>query len=703
MKRLFLPILSLCAVFAVSCTDYKLQIEEAQAKIEQLKLNKADMELYANGVGTLRNFLLVAQTGDPIISFHSVEEGGYLATFKNNGEVPLAYSAGGVTAMSRDGRYYWAFNGKMLPGEAEISVTPEFRINDDSKIEISVDGKKNWTVLEGGGIDMVPVIGEDNESITITLQGGEEVVLEKEIQLEVALSGDGSTMATEGTAVVDFMLEGKGSEFTVTPLTGDGWKSSVVWENNIKGKISFKAPAAGENLTARVYFCDSYGHAKVADIDFAALTVDEDFPVMYPAWDAYNIGFAGGEIAVSLFTNEIYDVEIEEGADWLAKVDTKAVREDILKFSASANNSSDMRSARVIVSAYKYVQQFVIWQDGKKAAAGQDLSADGTANCYIVSEAGDYSFDATVMGNGEAGLVSGNDFDIPTVKIEPKEIKVWLNENDVISDVRFDEATGRIYFHATGTKGNAAISVTNGRYSLWSWHIWCTDIPQDRTHTNPDGLQYTLLDRNLGATGANAEDGEATYGLYYQWGRKDPYTSNMVLTNMYTNSGHSFAFGIRYPMRPYKYDGNFAQSWYGTSRNSNYLWGNADYAKSKYLKDLEKSIYDPCPNGYMVAPSNALLIFEDSSRTEFREDGVKIRGDYGQENFFPYAGRVYQGNSEIGKELDLWHSTPCRWDVYEDAGGCLTRIYKDERSIYFYQGDIRSRAVPVRCVKQVSE
>ena len=29
-----------------------------------------------------------------------------------------------------------------------------------------------------------------------------------------------------------------------------------------------------------------------------------------------------------------------------------------------------------------------------------DLSRDGTANCYIVSEAGDYMFDAAVRGNG---------------------------------------------------------------------------------------------------------------------------------------------------------------------------------------------------------------------------------------------------------------------------------------------------------------
>ncbi len=701
MKRFFLPILSLCAVYAVSCTDYKGQIEETQAEIRQLEIDKTNMEICSKGAGSLRNFLLVAQTGDPVVSFDFTGE-DYLVTFKNNGSLTLEYSAGGISAILRDGNYYWAQDGSILPGEAQISVTPEFRHSEAGKIEISVDGGKNWTVVTLKGLDMVSELYKDSDRIIVTLQGGTKVELEKEATLDIMISGDGSTMETDGTAAVDFWIMGRGDEFSVTPQTGDGWKSRVVWENNTKGTIFFTAPAAGADNTVRVYFCDGYGHAKVFDIEFASLTVDEDFPVMYPAWDAYNVGCGGGEVSVSLFTNMAYEVEIEQGATWLTTAATKAVREDILKFTADANESAQMRSARVIVSAYNYVQQFVICQDGRKAACGADLSAGGTANCYIVSEAGDYSFDATVMGNGQAGLVDGNDFDIDETTINPSAVAVWLNENDVISDVSYDAATGRICFHASGAKGNAAISVTNGRYSLWSWHIWCTDIPQDRTHTNPDGLQFTLLDRNLGATGAAASDLEATYGLYYQWGRKDPYTMSMSTSGMSTNTSHNFAFGVRYPMRPYKYDGNYGESWYGTSPNSNYLWGNADYGKSKDLADLHKSIYDPCPCGYMVAPSNALLIFEDSSRTEFLDGGVLIRGDYGQENFFPYAGRNYQG-ARSSDELDLWHSTPCRWNVYEDGGGCLTRIYKDEQTVYFYQGDMRARAVPVRCVKQVSE
>ncbi len=701
MKRLFLPILSLCAAFAVSCTDYESQIEEAKNEIKVLEEAKTNMEICAKGAGSLRNFLLVAQTGDPIVSFDFTGE-DYLVTFKNNGSLTLEYSAGGISAMERDGKYYWAQDGKILPGDAEITVTPEFRYSGEGTIEISVDGGKNWTVVTFKGLDMVPEYHEDGDRIIITLQGGTKVEMAKEATLDIMISGDGSTMVTDGTATVDFWILGRGDEFTVTPQTGDGWTSCVKWENNTKGTISFTAPAAGDN-SARVYFCDSYGHAKVVDINFSSLAVDEDFPVMYPSWEAYNVGSDGGEVAVSLFTNQyLYDVVIEDGATWLANAATKAVREDVLKFTVEPNESADMRTARVTVSAYNYAQQFVICQDGKKTAAGQDLSADGTANCYIVSAAGDYSFIATVMGNGEKGLVTGNDFDLEGVAITPQKVSIVLNQNDVISDVRYDGSTGRIYFHANGEKGNAVISATNGRYSLWSWHIWCTDVPQDRTHTNPDGLQFTLLDRNLGALGADAAAGEDAYGLYYQWGRKDPYMREKVVRGMYTNTSHKFVFGIRYPERPYKSDGNYAQSWYGSSDNSNYLWGNADYGKSKSVKDLEKSIYDPCPLGYMVAPSNALRIFEDSSRTEYIDAGVIVHGDYGQENFFPYAGRCYQG-SDIKDEIDLWHSTPARWDMYEDAGGCQTRIYKESGSIYFYQSDMRSRAVPVRCVKQVSE
>ena len=46
--------------------------------------------------------------------------------------------------------------------------------------------------------------------------------------------------------------------------------------------------------------------------------------------------------------------------------------------------------------------------DGDATESVVNLSEAGTANCYIVKTAGNYSFDATVRGNGE--IVEGVDF-----------------------------------------------------------------------------------------------------------------------------------------------------------------------------------------------------------------------------------------------------------------------------------------------------
>ena len=54
---------------------------------------------------------------------------------------------------------------------------------------------------------------------------------------------------------------------------------------------------------------------------------------------------------------------------------------------------------------------------------------------------------------------------------------------------------------------------------IWSWHIWATDKPAEQVYKNNAG---TMMDRNLGATTGTPGIKE-TVGLYYQWGRKDPF------------------------------------------------------------------------------------------------------------------------------------------------------------------------------------
>ena len=72
---------------------------------------------------------------------------------------------------------------------------------------------------------------------------------------------------------------------------------------------------------------------------------------------------------------------------------------------------------------------------------------------------------------------------------------------------------------------------------LWSFHIWMTDAPEKQiyyrydpeTQAFTDEVVCTMMDRNLGATSASVDDGAATYGLLYQFNRKDPLLGSTVI------------------------------------------------------------------------------------------------------------------------------------------------------------------------------
>ena len=698
-----------CTLVAVSCVDYKKQIDDLQGQIDKLNSNISDLETITNSLGALRDLLVIGQAGDPIMSAKQSAK-GYDFEFKTNGVVNVINQTAGISVGYEDGDFFWTLDGTPLTdasgNKAVITAAPEFRIN-EGQIEMSTDGKKSWIAISLSDKNLVEKVEESASYITVTFLGNTVVEFPKEKLLAVMLSGDGSTMATTGKATVEFFIDGKTSEYTVTPLLGDGWSAQTVWENAVKGCVDFTAPAPSADATARLFFCDGIGHMVTTDINFADLKVDEAFPVMYPAWDAYNVPAAGGTVEVSLYTNQgSYDVAMEGGEGWLERTSTKAVREDKISFTAVANDAVEMRCAKVTFTSGVYVQTVYIWQDGVTVANGENLSANGTANCYIVSKAGEYWFDATVMGCGDSGIlpsVAAPNEDFPASSLlEAEKVSVVWDSAEVVTDVSLKD--GKIYFTATGNKGNALIAVKNSRdFIVWSWHIWCTDVPAERTHTNPDMLQFTTLDRNLGATSANPEDGEATYGLYYQWGRKDPFEASAVVPKMSRNSAHSLNFGIRYPERPYSQEGNPEGNWYKT--HNIYLWGNPDYGKNRYVKDLVKSIYDPCPVGYMVPPANTFMIFEDETRTQFTETGLVVRGEYGQTSYYPFAGRLYEAQTTAGYELVLWHSCAARYGIYgnESAGGAQTLVNRYSREMFWYQGDMRSRAIPVRCVKQVVE
>jgi hypothetical protein len=204
-----------------------------------------------------------------------------------------------------------------------------------------------------------------------------------------------------------------------------------------------------------------------------------------------------------------------------------------------------------------------------------------SANCYIIKDAGDYSFPAYKGAYNElkeAKFCSGND--------KSQVVLVARDNNNIqLSNMKYDAASNFISFTVIKiADGNAVIALQNEDESIeWSWHLWCStssvigDWFQNMTNitgawgdmsfqTYPNGSK--MMDRNLGASAQGAE------GLYYQYGSKKPYIGSTYVGG-----------GI-----------NGTDTWYATET----------YTKPDNTEDTRyvKTINDPCPPGYRMPGPN---------------------------------------------------------------------------------------------------
>ena len=706
MKRFILTILTVFALLLPACTDYKSQVAQLQKEIDSISDNLSVIETVTSNLGGLRRVLALYDSGDNIVSV-TPSSGGYDFQFKNNGDVTVGNQTAGVSVGYDGDAFFWTLKGAALPsstaGKTPVSQSPKFRARDNAP-QVSCDGA-SWADLDVNSAALVSKVEDKAGCIEVTFLGGTVVTFPKEDALRAVFSGDGAQLAATGQLDVDYIVSGGSGPYTIFPGYAAGLSSFVRAETAGKGVISFARQSRVDKFAdnVQIYVSDGAGHIISTVLVFASLVPDESLPVMRPVWEAYNIACGGGTVEVELNTNLDYEIVVEEGATWLSRGGSKVVRTDRIAFSAEANESGDMRSALVTFTSGTYTKTVAIYQEGQSQFPGRNLSAGGTANCYIVPSEGDYYFDAGVMGNGQEGIIEGADFHTESAALNPSDVDFLLEDTDepVIENVRLED--GKIYFHATGRKGNATLLVDNAAGNIiWSWHLWCTDIPLEKTHTNPDGQTFTLLDRNLGATSADPDDGAATFGLYYQWGRKDPFIAQEARYNTLGNSDGNIAYGVSRPYAVLSTTPNYAYSWLRPINN--YLWGNPDFRLTHELPDLKKTVYDPCPPGYMVPPANVFAIFRETDRIDWMDNGILLHGGFGQTSFYPYAGRVYANTYDaVGQDTDdytlaLWHSCAAHYWLAHDDGGMMTLLKPKTQEVLLNYGDMRARLVPVRCV-----
>ena len=180
--------------------------------------------------------------------------------------------------------------------------------------------------------------------------------------------------------------------------------------------------------------------------------------------------------------------------------------------------------------------------DAKFGGMMTDLSDEGYANCYIVSNPGKYSFDCVIPDDAKT-VVKGS-----SARWLWATSGLWTSQAEadaskMITEVGYDAENDRIVFTVPegmiygnvvvalmkqyevsipGDEDAGTTDITENRECIeYTWHLWFT--PRVST-VDVGGVAF--MDRNLGAGGVfdpRSATCDNCRGLSYQWDRKDPF------------------------------------------------------------------------------------------------------------------------------------------------------------------------------------
>jgi hypothetical protein len=250
------------------------------------------------------------------------------------------------------------------------------------------------------------------------------------------------------------------------------------------------------------------------------------------------------------------------------------------------------------------------------------------------------------------------------------------------------------------TPGNAVIALVGDGVGfvggnpvdeiIWSWHIW---IPGSDPTTNMKANNgFIFMDRNLGAelpaTSSTAAD-VSTFGMYYQWGRKDPFpgtttpgyiSTSAVFDTTEVTVTENLENAVLNPTRFYTSSKNPTYNWYGTTTApSNNLWVEISG---------EKAAYDPCPFGwrvpYYTASQVAFSPWYGFTSNSKNSDTYALSGGINYNASTPTC-------TENGTRGHVWSATPnsygaTNFSFTNTAGTPVESAY-------------RANGYPVRCVR----
>ena len=516
------------------------------------------------------------------------------------------------------------------------------------------------------------------------------------------------------------------------------------------------------------------------------LQAEPDYAYVELSSSAVAVSPEGGVKTLFVGTNRT-EVDVEYDTEWL----DVSIENNALTLYVDPNAEGDSREAvvDVIVGTSPDVakSRLRVLQSGENTT---NLSAEGTANCYVVKTNSSYYFDASVKGNG-AGDGNSRYIQFEGLNIEGASYAelVWESTYDgdktrstkIIDGSPLYAADQKAIYLSTGeSEGNALVSLCSAEGDiLWSWHIWVTNRPI----TTSEGNDLQWMDRNLGALSNEIGD-VANRGMLYQWGRKEPFLPSSVayrsvpthtydeeynlleseeeyyaiqaeieaarevlnVNNEQRGDGtmaweyvgyvppvalqapgnidyalqHPTTFlGCRtdIPIGEYVFDWYLQQDLPGVGgvmqQSASNLWGDSAIS-SDY-----KTIFDPCPVGYVVPPKDAFGEYESeyaciflSREWEVADYGWKWTGGNG--DYFPSSGNfdvsgligetsekmLYWTSQAMGSGIEGYGKAGLLFVAYNDIYYGIYPLLDPADAGSWYSYGARCAGASVRCVKE---
>lgn len=377
----------------------------------------------------------------------------------------------------------------------------------------------------------------------------------------------------------------------------------------------------------------------------------------------------------------------------------------------------------------------------------------GSANCYIgkageVIEFGVNAYYATDWGRNQ-GTCSPTTNPAFSGKVASADID-W--KENTLTSISAAYQDGKVTVRDIAGNGNALVAIKDAAGNiLWSYHIWVPVADPTETLTYPmdpefsKNESYEVMPMALGAMNTTGADAA---GLFYQWGRKDPlgradltsivreadgdvsscsfvpssidWANETILREEVSSKPDAiYDYTVKNPRKYIKngYTWKGEASLYG-------LWGNPNRVVA--VETWTKSVYDPCPAGYKVAPFDlfANFITEGGNKSDnaangdvkyfnianpetFATDlGYAFYYDEGKTDFYPFAGLRLntsdnltlggvQGVVSVCNAGKSANNRAC-YLLYQ----CTSALAGLQSNVTLFKEDYLSRAATVRCIKE---